>query len=336
MCACRIAQFDGHHVAGVVIQAAGYQVGGSTPALGIVGIVGDGENQFLLCIGILAVVLHEELLIVGAQAIVHADDCLGGIAGFLPLGRASVDLVVQVEACQQSLCSTFRGAGVRHAAHGRHVAAIDQVQQFTFNPFAEGGTANLRGQCSAADVLFRGKRRVAEHVHHHIVGERSQEAGLGTESCYALDVASGTAHQKFVGAGDRHHAARVDGNRGGVSCGCPRSVLCVGDVAVTPGALQGIGGHFVEHHILAGEFTLAGIVHGNVGRTRIILADQRERTIDVSQTHFKVGQGIVGGFAGLICLVQGKGVQIPQTRTQCQGRGGDCQAVYQFFHNAFF
>ena len=77
--------------------------GGPAPALGVVAVVLDTEDEFFSRSAGLGVVLHEEFLIDGVQDIAHVDHGLGCILGILPTGGAGVDLGVEVHAGEERL-----------------------------------------------------------------------------------------------------------------------------------------------------------------------------------------------------------------------------------------
>lgn len=330
------AQLLGNGLTGCIVHATAHQVGGSAPALHLVAVVTDGKNHLFLSVGILAVILQEEVGIVRAQAVTHANHLLGCRAGIFPAGCAGIDLGIEVETGQQSLCTAFRGTRIGNLAYVGHGAVgVGQCFQLTLDPGKQRRTSYLRRQRTATDVLFGSKRRVAIQIHQHEIGIGAQETGLGNQSGQTVHLAACGTGKELVGTGNRDETTGVGGHQGGITAGCPRSRLGLGNVAVAPDTFHGVGTHLVQHHNLADKLALSGIVDIDVGLSRVILARQREGAVDVGQSPLKVLYVLVGRFAGLVCLVQRYGIQVAETGGHRERRRCDGQCIiYQFFHNA--
>ena len=163
---------------GIGTQSSRHKMGGSSPALRVILIIGDRVDEFI-CGAVSGIILHEKFLVIVVQRVSHINHVFGGILGFLPLSRSGIHLGIQVHTCQNSPNGSFRGAGIRHIAFFRHFRSVGQTKQFLFYPGIKIGTTYLFGKFTP-NIPFHGKRRVSKEVKQQIIEKCPVEPGLGT------------------------------------------------------------------------------------------------------------------------------------------------------------
>ena len=159
------------------------QIIGDTVGLGIVAVLLDGKDDFVRTL----VVVGEEKLLIGAvdaagglgmQAVAVVHEVFQHVSALLPLGRAGVDLGVEVELGEDELDGPLVDAAVLGGTGCGEGAVVDDVGQFGLQPVVQVGAFDLLRLLGDLGILVS-EGDVAEIVQGVIVAQGTQGAGLG-------------------------------------------------------------------------------------------------------------------------------------------------------------
>lgn len=326
-------------------MAASVRVRRAAVGLRLLGVVCHAEDDLLQGVGVLAVVAAEEVGILRAERVAHAEDRFAGGFGLRPHRGAGINLGIEVHAGQQAVDRTLVGTRVVRAC-GRHRAFVrSQVGQLRDAVVEDILARGLFGVHTAAEGRGLGRERhVAEHVEGDPVEIGAQETGLGTEALdpggqFAAHAAVGEfvrggLAQVLVHVGDALQRTYVDGvGRVVVGVGPRVGIHGAYPGVVLPGAFAGVGRNLLDRPECADELRGAAVADLQVGG---VVRDEIEIEFgEPGQVAVLVFP--VDGLRGRVGRVEGQGVEIPDARSEqhrcaCRRQG---EMFYVDFHGSF-
>ena len=333
----------GRHVGGG--DGCQRQVRRAAVGLRLLGVVCHAEDDLLQGVGVLAVVAAEEVGILRAERVAHAEDRFAGGFGLRPHRGAGINLGIEVHAGQQAVDRTLVGTRVVRAC-GRHRAFVrSQVGQLRDAVVKDILARGLFGVHTAAEGRGLGRERhVAEHVEGDPVEIGAQETGLGAEALdpggqFAAHAAVGEfvrggLAQVLVHVGDALQRTYVDGvGRVVVGVGPRVGIHGAYPGVVLPGAFAGVGRNLLDRPECADELRGAAVADLQVGG---VVRDEIEIEFgEPGQVAVLVFP--VDGLRGRVGRVEGQGVEIPDARSEqhrcaCRRQG---EMFYVDFHGSF-